>query len=395
MIQARRWRTFGVLMLGFGLVGCRGPAEVETTYGRSRGKSINGTNALADLIRGRGHNVRSAIRYNEILGDWAEVVVRFAPYPGPPGAEEANWLGGWLRSGSGRKLVYVPRDFDAAPEFWTQMLAALPPKTSDADRKKLEIRRTQSQTWPASLPEKAKQPASPEDWFATEPNDPKRPNDVTVCRNLEGPWSLGVDSTAAALPRRETLRAESNENVVLGGDGGKLAVTWSFSGDEEGDDTGNVLVLANGSFLLNAGLLNKARRPLAARVVDWVGDGPSNVAFVEGTNVLADPVESSETSMFHLLTVEPFDWVAAHLGFFGVLLCLSLAVRIGRPRPEPLGEIERPSAHPIALGAILARTRQVGVAEELIAAYRRWRQPSALTTRTDPIPPSPRRAPRA
>ncbi len=400
MIQPRRSRLIqpgrlGALMLCLSMIGCAGRPDVETTYGRSRGKSINGTNALADLIRARGHNVRSAIRYNEVLGDWAKIVVRFAPYPGPPAAEEADWLNDWLRDAPGRKLVYIPRDFDSAPEFWSGMLAALPSKAPDADREKLEARRAESQAWPTQLPERAKRPASPDDWFGTEPDDPKKPNDVAVCRDLRGPWSTGLDPTAAALPRHETLRAEMNEEVFLSGDGRKLAVSWSFRVDEEGDDRANVLVLANGSFLLNAGLLNKARRPLAARVVDWIGDGPSNVAFVEGARVLADPDDAAETSTFHLLTVEPFDWVTAHLGFFGILLCLSLAARIGRPRPEPLGEIERPSAHPIALGAILARTRQVAVAEELIATYRRWRHPSASPARTESSPTSPRRAPRA
>ena len=380
------------LVLFAGLVGC-GPTDVETTYGRSRGKSINGTNAFADLIRARGHTVRAAIRYNETLGAWAKVLVRFAPHPGPPSKDEAEWLAGWLAVEPGRKLVYVPRDFDTGPEFWATMLAALPSTASDAERKKVETRRAESQSWPIELPDCPKEVAKADDWFGTEPIDPKNRNTVAICRNLIGPWSEGVDPVAAALPKHEILRAENNEIVLLSGDDGKLAVTWTLRDDSGENDQGNVLVVANGSFLLNAGLLNKARRPLANRVVDWIGDGPDHVAFVEGASVLAD--DATETSMFHLLTVEPFNWVTAHLGVFGALLCLSLAAAIGRPRPEPLGEVERPSAHPIALGAILARTRQAEVAQELIAAYRRWRQPSSAPTRTDHPPSSPRRVPRA
>ncbi len=383
------------LVLASGLAGCG--TEIETAYGRSRGKSINGTNAVLELVRGRGHQVRAAIRYNETLANWADVIVRFAQAPGSVSSEEADWLDTWLKTKPGRKLVYIAHDSDAGPEFWPQMLATLPPTGADAERQKMEDRLRESRTWIADLPARAKQPAKVDDWFGIEPSDPKKPREVTTCRSLSGPWAAGVDPVAAALPKHEAIRAENDETVYLNGDGSKLAIGWSFYGNRDEDDSddeirskaGGVLVLANGSFLVNAGLLNKARRPLAAHVLDWIGDGPSKVAFVEGENVLAES-DSDSISPFHLLTVYPFNWIAAHLAGFGVLFALALATTIGRPRPEPASEIERPSAHPIALGAILARTRQTALAHEILANYRRWRHPAGATHRTDPAPTSPR-----
>src|SRR5438270_610406 len=92
------------------LSGCG--SEVDSTYGRVRDPSVNGTAALANLFRDRGHTVRSAVRLSDELADWADVIVRFAPFPGPPGKEEAAWYQGWLTRIGERRLVYVPRDFD-------------------------------------------------------------------------------------------------------------------------------------------------------------------------------------------------------------------------------------------------------------------------------------------
>ena len=55
-----------------------------TTYGTSRGKSLNGTSVLPEMFENSGHEVRTAIRLNEELADWAGGIVRFAPYPGLP-----------------------------------------------------------------------------------------------------------------------------------------------------------------------------------------------------------------------------------------------------------------------------------------------------------------------
>lgn len=373
-----------------GVAGCSD--EVETEYGRATGRSINGTNAFADLLRQRGHTIRPAVRYTESLGEWARVIVRFAPHPGPPDPAEALWLREWLDGGADRRLVYVVRDYTADAEFWARMLAALPADAPRADRDRLQARLDASRQATPTPPRPKVATEEGREWFATEPVDPKQPAAVAVAGRLEGPWAEGVDAGAAALPVRESIRAEEDDPVLLADDGRDLVVALAFR--DEPAEGGDALIVANAAFLLNAGLLNRARRPLAARAADWLGDAPANVAFVEGSYVLHEGADSN-VSPFHLLAVSPFNWVTAHLGAFGILLCLALAASIGRPRPEPPDSTERPSAHPIALGALLARTRQVAVAEDLIATYRRWRHPAAATHRAESTTPSPRRVPRA
>ncbi len=369
------------LVLAMAPIGC-GPTGVETQYGRSRGASINGTRALAELLRQRGHEVRAAVRLTDPLAAWADVLVRFAPYPGPPDRDESAWMLGWLHSAPGRKVVYVPRDFDAAPEFWERMIADFPKGGDPATLRRLERHRDLSKAWAGDLPPRSRTPARAEDWFPAAAN----PGPPTTCRTLQGPWADGVDARAAAVASHATFRAEQGETVLLDGDGSTLAMTWTLPGESA------VLAVANASFLLNAALLNRARRPLALRVVDWVGPGPRRVAFVEGTSLLADG-DAPSGSPLRLLGVAPFGWVAAHLGAFGLLFCLALAATLGRPRPEAPSGVERPSAHPEALGALMARTGRADVARALLDAYRSWRHPVPVEGR--PAPTSPRRRPRA
>ena len=114
--------------------------------------------------------------------------------------------------------------------------------------------------------------------------------------------------------------------------------------------------MASGAFLLNATLVNAARRPLALRVVDWAGESPRKVAFVEGDGVLGDGPAAQ--SIFALLRVPPFGWVAAQMLALGLAACLARAPRLGRARPDPPSDADRPAAHAEALGALLARTGQ-------------------------------------
>jgi hypothetical protein len=369
-----RW----VLILGTALLaaaGC-GPMGVETTYGRSRGASVNGTGALVEMFRAEGHEVRVTSRLNEALAEWADTVVRFAPYPGRPDRAEAAWYEEWLADDPGRRLIYVPRDFNAESEYWGQVLAQLPKDADPALRLRIERRKDSTANWADELPHPSKEPAPVEPWFDVAP----APGAPINCKRLEGPWAVGVDPKDAALTRHQWLRAGEADDILLTGDREPLAIALSGPADS---DEPQVLVVANGSFLLNEPLVHRARRPLAGRVVRWAGASPRRVAFVESRSP-AGGSRSRPPSLFAILWVEPFGWIAAHLGAFGLLASLAAAARLGRPRPEPPAGADRPVAHAEALGDLLARTRDLQAARALLDAYRRWRHPTSA-------PPSHRR----
>jgi len=205
------------------------------------------------------------------LAGWADVIVRFAFAPGPPDREEARWYDDWLENRPERALVYVVRDYDAQDEYWKLVLDQFSGSPDEERRKQAESNRDRARNWVARLPDKEEKPADPESWFAVgRAADPPR-----RCKSLGGSWAEGVDAASAALTVHEPLKAGQHE-VLLTGDGEVLALEW------EVDRGSRVLAIAKGSFLLNLPLVNPARRPLAHRVVEWIGEEPRRVAFVEG-----------------------------------------------------------------------------------------------------------------
>ena len=145
--------------------------------------------------------------------------------------------------------------------------------------------------------------------------------------------------------------------------------------------------MANGSFLLNAAMVNRARQPLAVlRVTRWAGDEPLNVAFVEGSFVLAGD-ETAHPSFVSLLQIPPFGWLAAQLLALGLAACL--ASREGWAAPDPIPPPPRtvPSRTPRRWAACWART---GTAERgalgpanlraIATPLPAWRSALGLTT---------------
>ena len=250
---------------------------LESGYGSSMGSSVNGTGALAALLRTQGHTVRTAWRLTAELAGWADVIVRFAFAPGPPDRQEARWYDDWLESRPERALVYVVRDYDAQEEYWKLVLDQLSGSPDEERRKQAESNRNRARSWVARLPDKEEKAAGPESWFAVgRAADPPR-----RCKSLGGPWAENVDAASAGLTVHEPLKAGQDE-VLLTGDGEVLALEW------EVDRGSRVLAIANGSFLLNLPLVNPARRPLAGRVAEWIGAEPRRVAFVEGPLLLGE-----------------------------------------------------------------------------------------------------------
>jgi hypothetical protein len=110
-------------------------------------------------------------------------------------------------------------------------------------------------------------------------------------------------------------------------------------------------------------------------VVEWAADeSPRKVAFVEGHTVVGEA--PGPRSVFELLRVPPFGWVAAQMLALGLAGCLARAARLGRPRCEPPSDSERPAAHAEALGALLARTGQPDQARAAVDLFRQWRRKS-------------------
>jgi hypothetical protein len=335
----------------------------ETEYSASRAASLNGTSVFAELLRQRGHTVRAAVRLTDELAEWAEGIVRFAPYPGPPEADEAQWIHNWLAEYPERWLIYVVRDFDASAEYWKEVRDGIPESTDPKRRAEAEENRVEAADWVHRLPPKAKDTGSPRDWFTVEAGA----SPPEVCTKVEGLWADGVDAGAAALWLHEAIKAD-RRGVMLSGNGKALVFDKSVIGQ------GNMLIIANGSFLLNEALVNPARRKLALRVAEWPDQEKQQVAFVEGSYVMSE--EEGVPSLWKLMQrLPPLKWVAIQMFVAGIFAALARAPRLGRPRPDPVSGADRPAAHAEALGTLLAASRATSESLDLLERYRHWRWP--------------------
>lgn len=344
--------------------GCGGPGPV-VTYGTSTGGSLNGTDGFAGLLRSRGHQVRFAHHLTEDLANWAEVIVRFAARPGPPDQDEADWYVQWLQDRPQSDLLYVVRDYDGEVEYWDRVLGQFTAATDPAIRAEAEERRERAAGWINRLPSPAKNPADASFWFAAG----ESVGEPLICASLGGLWGHDLEPVEVALPLHQPI-APGDDHVILSGDGHAIVTEWHIEGG------GNALMLANGSFLLNLPLAIPGRRPLAERTARWIGDQPRRIAFVSGASPLGE--SDAPPSLVEWITEDPTTrWVAFQFALFGLIACLARAPILGRPRPEPAGETDRPAAHAEALGSLLERGKDAEAARGLLAAYRRWRFPHA------------------
>jgi len=341
------------------LTGCG--AGPETEYGSSDGKSLNGTAVLRAILEGEEHEVEAAIRLNDDLAEWAGGIVRFAPYPGPPDREEANWYAGWLAADSDRWLIYVVGDFDASPEYWNSVVEDLARTTEPRGEDEARESLGEAVDRARRLAAKSTDPADATTWFEVESAwDPPR-----ICTSLSGPWATGVDAAAVALTLHEPLKAQGG-TVLLAGDGKAFVIEKSLRGGNR------LLVIANGSFLLNEALVKAARSRLLASLLAWIGPDRCPIAVVEGSFVLGGAGEP--LSLWQLLwRLASFRWIAAQIGLAALLAALARAPRLGRPRDEPGSGADRPAAHAVALGLLLARSGSPQRAREIVDRYRHWR----------------------
>jgi hypothetical protein len=155
-----------------------------------------------------------------------------------------------------------------------------------------------------------------------------------------------------------------------------------------------LLVVSNGSFLLNATLVNHEHRKLAGELIDAIGPGNRDVVFLESRQVKIDqptnptpadnpfplsgnddhtrPNEPQDTdgglqirpadpppdtpNGLELFLVWPTNWVLLHFALIGVLFCLWKLPLFGLPRPEDPAGCSDFGRHIDAVAALLERT---------------------------------------
>jgi hypothetical protein len=325
--------------------------DLQTEYGQRSetrfASSVNGYGVLADMLAKAGHTISTGADLTPGLKDSADVIVYAPDNFAPPGSDIVDWFQKWLEQKDGRTLIYIGRDFDAAPIYWRKIRPQVSPKAQvEVDRRLTEARQEFS-TRRREIPKDGEC-----DWFSIDSTATHR--DV---RKLGGPWSYGVDGTKIEIELNSRIETDEDAEILLAAPRDNAD---KLTAPNEVDDilafrrafrppnyrgiplfapTSQLIVVANGSFLVNLQLVNKEHRKLAVKLIDQVGqakrvvfmevDEPTRIRSSSGRN-------NQETAgMTDVLGVWPLSVILIQWGIVMLLFCFSRWPIFGPPRDPP------------------------------------------------------------
>ncbi|PQO32462.1 hypothetical protein DTL21_19815 [Bremerella cremea] len=371
--------------------------QLPTAYGKRSGNSaasVNGTKVLSEMFREAGYWVSSysAVSPNLLRHD----VIVWVPnsFEGP-NAEFRDVILRWLDEEDGRTFIYVGRDFDASVQYWDDVLSKVPPAQKLDAMRQRSLAIQQFDELRNFTPEEA-------DFYfyKTERDVPRR-----VAKSLRGPWSKGIDSSKTNIVLRTKMLPATTDSLyedydvdeedeapvyivedieVLLSSQGEAIVTRM--GSEYSDS--QLILVNNGSFLLNLPLVNPEHRKLAGKLVnqcDQAYYSPETVAFLETDQVVdirqADDATDG-TSGWEWLTKWPLNLVGLQMAWWMIVLCFALYPIFGRPKQLPSAETSDFKKHIDSVGDLLEATDDYGYAQLRLQQYQQIMKGDAVYRRS-------------
>lgn len=350
------------------LIGCSPRAPIDTTYGRrdnrTNGGSVNGTAVLGDLFEEAGFDVTTT-RFLGRLVNRSDVVVWAPDDFEPPSGPTRAFFQQWLINQSGRTLVYIARDFDGEAAYWKALEDGADVGDALEYRRRNGLARSKHDAVVSVLEDE-----SDATWFQVDRTGAPR-----QVAELEGPWSHDVDANGSDIRLASRIRVprESDE----------YGLRWKTEVLlESGDDViaarlnrslwaqSQIIVISNGSWLLNMPLVNQEHRKLAGRLVQACGS-PGQLVFVE-SGAGDPPISELGRRRHHGLeafTVWPINVVLLHATACGILYCFSVFAIFGRPRRLPSRDSLDFGRHITALGELMTHTRDAEFARQQVVHY--------------------------
>lgn len=336
--------------------------ELTTEYGRrggaEGGDSVNGTAVLARMFEAAGHQV-SGTSWLAPRTRKADIIVWAPDDFKPPSREVRDWFEDWLDDPQhpGRTLIFIGRDYDAATAYWRTVEPGAP------QEQQAEIKRRLARDTTEFLTQRQRQLTGDEtnDWFTV--SSRRRFRQV---RSLSGQpeWTAGIDPKKLEIELNGRLQPPGTAEIWLASEGDAL-----ISAERIG--AGRLIVVVNGSLLLNLPLVNHEHRKLAARLIDEAG--PGRVVFVEsdesGPHISDQDPRPPIRNGMEVFGVRPFNWIFVQLGLLGLLFCACRFPVFGRARPLEMPPQSDFGRHVEALGTLLAKTRDRTYAVTRVVNY--------------------------
>jgi hypothetical protein len=200
-------------------------------------------------------------------------------------------------------------------------------------------------------------------WFTID-----RSNKSRSVQTLSGvpEWIAGINPSKLDVRLHGRIVPASDAEVLLKSKNDVLVSSRDIG-------NGRLIVVANGSLVLNGPLVNHEHRKLAGMLVDQIGPPRKSVVFLEsnagGPPIVNKDPRSTFPGPMEIFHVWPANWILLHLLVLGVLFCFFRFPLFGRPRepkPEPTSDFGK---HIDAVAALLAKTGDVAYANARVAIY--------------------------
>ena len=363
-------RLFAAGVLLMLVLGCDNQNRFSDAYGRRAGPagtSMNGTRVLSHLFEANDNRVRTSRRLGKSVSR-ADVVVWVPDTYELPSDTVCQYLEQWLASDTNRVVVYVGRDYDSTVDYWRDAVTGSDDEHRVDVQKRLAERTSRRDLVLAGL--------AAEDecrWFRLQRLRPPR-----RIQDLSGPWTdaPGVTQVDLELHARlqpaegaaetdDPLASWTYQRLLYSGDV-SLAVqlrrrTWG---------SGRIIVVPDGSWLLNYPLVDHEHRRLAGKLVQACGSG-RRVVFLESGE--GGPPLTNEKQTHHMLkafTTPPFRSILLHLTVLGMIYCLAVYPIFGRAKQILAADQSDFGRHIRAMGRLLSQGRDAAYADAAIEHYR-------------------------
>ncbi len=354
--QAGAWPRAGVwphllLAVAFCLPGCQSGGGVDETYGTSRSpsaaRSLNGTTVFAELLRQKGYRPTIASRVTPRIARYG-LIVWFHTPGGVPDPAIRKRIDDWLLADSTRRLLYVGGDHDAAVSYWDGV-----GRGETGAQARTALRQRAEAMARADSPSTVPGTPDPDCWWFDVSHGSRMKLDSVV---VDAGRKLDTSGSTVELGRIRLVPGNRSRELLSGSGDAPLAF---YPADPDGHRTGQVLVVSNGSFLLNRSLIDTASRQLATEVIGELAADPDSsrhvVFLVSGSLGWSDTVYENETA-WSWINQPPLSFVVPHFLVLGVCFLFTLLPVLGRRRKLEADEQPGFARHLEAIGQLAARS---------------------------------------
>lgn len=345
----------------FCLVGCN-QQKLKTEYGKISGTqgstSLNGVSVLADMFAQRGFTVKRRKKISPRIEKF-DTLVWFPDDYSCPSEDAVNALNLWLENGYVRTLIYVGRDYNSQADYLSDVADTAPiEQREELLRHMAEAQLGQDTEFNDYDYYWSEGDLKSCEWFEQE----------TIFRRkataISGPMSNQIQANKAEVelrtilipnPKNSSENAKWNAIPLLDADQQHFVFQLGNRLDDYSEN--KIIVVSNGSFLLNYPLVNTEHRKLAGMLIDSCNEY-GDVLFLESgpRGIEVSDTDTINHNAWAWIAQPPLRYIVPHFLMWGVLFCFVFFPIFGRPKILKKRNISTFRNHVNAIGKLISRS---------------------------------------